>query len=524
MTKRINPVAACSLDLNARNRNLPLPAACVALAVIALFGFSVTCASQASPVGSFDRKAWQEDYAFLKNALEQSYANLAWFGSPQGGVDIPDLDRRTQLALNQSGSDDDARSAILAFVKAFHDGHFSRVAPSSTGSSVGNTATPALGNGDANTDCASIGYAPSAGVSFSLPFEDLEGFALKSEGMPPTFRAGVFASKQGSRIGVIRIQHFSTRDFPAVCVEVWNSIKRSGKSVEIGPLRQGIENQWFEDLAAQLRGFQTEHVSAVIVDVGNNSGGGDEGDWTARLFTDRAVHSARLLMAAAPSASAYFDEQLHDLKKAMDEYPNANPDLLATSRSAISDFERRKAGIAGRICNMSWVWRERRPWNPSGCSRLIEAGFASGEANYMPAGTATDRGLASSVYWPALVDPYRGAWSGPVYLLINGRTYSAAEMFAAVMRDNGIARLVGSTTGGDGCGFMHNDSPTELPHSGLRFRVPDCVRLRVDGADEVAGIQPDLPVSQSEGEDRRTFTTRVLDVIQADLREKTGSH
>jgi hypothetical protein len=506
-------------------RKSAAPKLCWALILLALLGYSLPSASQVPSASSFDRKAWQEDYSFLKRALEQSYANLAWFASPQGGVDIPALDRRTQEALDHAMNNDDAKTAIFSFVAGFHDGHFSRVAPPSPpGSPAANAATPALGNTDASADCAAIGYASTTTAQFSLPFEDLDGFQLEASGIPQTFRAGVYNGKQGFRFGVIRIQRFRTREFPAVCVETWNQIKSSGKPVEVGALRQGIEAQWFLDLALQLRRFQAEHVTAVIVDVGNNGGGGDEGDWTARLFTDRPVHSARLLMAAASPASAYFDEELLGLHKAIDKHSNARPELLAAARSAVSDFERQKSALSARYCDMSWVWRERRPWSPSGCSRLIDAGFASGAINYMTAGTASDRDLAASVYWPAIVDPYRGAWSGPVYVLINGKTHSAAEMFAAVIRDNGIAKLVGSATGGDGCGFMHSDPPTVLPNSGLQFRVPDCVRLRADGTDEVAGIQPDLAVSQREGESPRTLATRVLDAIQMDLPAIAGSH
>ncbi|WP_395703792.1 hypothetical protein [Aquabacterium sp.] len=46
--------------------------------------------------GGYDAGAWQRDYAQLKQALEQDYANLAWFESPEGGVHLPRLDRLTR--------------------------------------------------------------------------------------------------------------------------------------------------------------------------------------------------------------------------------------------------------------------------------------------------------------------------------------------------------------------------------------------------------------------------------------------
>src|ERR1700733_4250376 len=94
--------------------------------VVALFlALLSTVASRA--VFALDRTAWQQDYVQLKKELERRYANLAWFASAKGGVNLPALDLRTQRFLELSQNDDDAKSAILNFVSSFHDGHFSQV-------------------------------------------------------------------------------------------------------------------------------------------------------------------------------------------------------------------------------------------------------------------------------------------------------------------------------------------------------------------------------------------------------------
>jgi C-terminal processing protease CtpA/Prc len=90
-------------------------------------------------------------------------------------------------------------------------------------------------------------------------------------------------------------------------------------------------------------------------------------------------------------------------------------------------------------------------------------------------------------------------------------------MFSATMRDNGAAKIVGGRSGGDGCGFMGDAPPLTLPHSRLRFRIPNCMRLRADGTDEVAGVAPDLPVVPAEAESDRARAARVLRTISADL-------
>lgn len=476
-------------------------------------------ATSARPSG-FDREAWRNDYAFLKQEMERSYANLAWFASPSSGVNVPALERRTRRALEQAESDEDAKVALLAFVGGFHDGHFSAVTVLEPAiSEAKEPATPALDKLDAVAGCAALGYASTRSIPFSLPFETLDGFALESDGVSRAFRAGVVMTTNGTRLGLVRIAYFRQRDYPARCVQDWTALQQTGQAIDAAALRKKLDGEWFEILAEQLRRFQREHVAAVLVDVGDNGGGNDAGDWAARLFTDKPVRSARLWMAAADDAAGYFDESMGDLRKALQEHSAASPEAREALTRSLADFERRKADIPARHCDLSWAWREQRNWNPSGCSRLIDAGFASGARDYLPAGALGDKELASALYWPATVDAQRGAWSGPVYVLTNAKTYSAAEMFSAVMRDNGIARTVGVATGGDGCGFMQEQKPVVLPHSRLRFRIPDCVRLRADGTDEVAGIRPDLPLLPTEGESDRARAARALAVIEADLRK-----
>jgi hypothetical protein len=470
---------------------------------------------------AFDRKAWRADYAVLKRTLEQSYANLAWFASPQGGVDVPALDRRTRRLLDLAGDDADARAALLAFVAAFHDGHFSplplREPATAAAAAAAEPARPELATLDAAAGCAALGYAVTRSTAFSLPFETLPGFALESDGVTSPFRAGLADAGSGKRFGIVRIPYFRQSEAAVLCVHAWTTLRSDGQAIDAAALRKKVDAAWFEALAAQLRRFGQEQVEAVIVDVGDNGGGNDAGDWSARLFTSKPVHSARLWMAAADDARAYADEQLGELRKAW--AAQAHPDAQARQAfaTATADFERRQAAIAARHCDLSWAWREQRVWNPAGCSRLLDMGFASGVVDYLPATAFGDDELRSALYWPAAVDAQRGAWGGPVYVLTNAKTYSSAEMFSAVMHDNGIARTVGVTTGGDGCGFMQEIKPVVLPHSQLRLRIPDCVRLRADGGDEVAGVKPDLPLLPTEGESDRARAARALALIDADL-------
>ncbi|HEY1097511.1 MAG TPA: hypothetical protein VGF99_01230, partial [Myxococcota bacterium] len=77
---------------------MPLPA--LARLLRAFFFFVVVVFfAPATRAAAFDRASWKADYAALKTSLERDYAHLAWFASPEGGVDLPALDRRTSAAL-----------------------------------------------------------------------------------------------------------------------------------------------------------------------------------------------------------------------------------------------------------------------------------------------------------------------------------------------------------------------------------------------------------------------------------------
>jgi C-terminal processing protease CtpA/Prc len=105
--------------------------------------------------------------------------------------------------------------------------------------------------------------------------------------------------------------------------------------------------------------------------------------------------------------------------------------------------------------------------------------------------------------------PYReGIWRGPLLVLVDGETWSAAEEFAAVLQDNHAATIIGEPTGGAGCGHTDGSEPVILTNSGGSLSLPDCARLRADGSNEVRGIIPDiaLPWGRHDGPQRRAAT------------------
>ncbi len=497
-----------------------MKATCAATVLAAaLAAGSVSAQAPAAPAPTFDHKAWLEDYAYLKVQLEAHYSNLAWFASPAGGVDLPTLDRRTLAALNAADSDAGARVVIHDFVAGFHDGHFSELPPQESpppGAKVAPEPPPRnLRADDADKGCAALGYANRSLESFSLPFEALDGFVLESDGQATGFRAGTI-TVAARKLGVARIRSFQPKQYPDACRRAWRAHPAMSKTSD--DFDDAVQDAWLDALATQLKRFHSEGVDAVIVDVGNNGGGNDSGDWSPRLLTAKPVHSAPMLLSTDGVVDAYLKEEFDGLDKAAKTNPT--PAEMALIAEARAKFEALKADLPKRACDMGWVWREQRPFDPLGCSRLIAAGYGAGANSYVAPDRYSSRKVAESFYWAAAVDPWRGAWNGPAYALIDARSYSSAEMFAAVAQDNHVAKLVGVRTGGDGCGFVEEVPPAVLPHSNMRFRMPNCVRLRADGTSEVMGISPDIALPALNGESARARAYKALTLIVDDMKAK----
>jgi hypothetical protein len=85
-----------------------------------------------------------------------------------------------------------------------------------------------------------------------------------------------------------------------------------------------------------------------------------------------------------------------------------------------------------------------------------------------------------------------GVWTGPVLILADRRTGSASEDFVAWLQQNRVARVLGETTVGAGCGYVNGGARTHLRASPFDVRMPNCARFLDDGTNEIEGIAPDI--------------------------------
>ena len=81
-----------------------------------------------------------------------------------------------------------------------------------------------------------------------------------------------------------------------------------------------------------------------------------------------------------------------------------------------------------------------------------------------------------------------------------------------MLRDNRAATVVGERSLGAGCGYIDGGGEVRLRHSGLTVRTPNCARFRLDGTNEIEGIEPDVTVPWA-ADDLREFNSYAEKVL-----------
>ncbi len=91
-----------------------------------------------------------------------------------------------------------------------------------------------------------------------------------------------------------------------------------------------------------------------------------------------------------------------------------------------------------------------------------------------------------------------GPWRGPLLLLVDRGTGSAAEDFVAWLKINRVATVMGETTAGAGGGYVNGGTRTRFRASPFSVRMPNCARFLADGTNEIEGIAPDIALPMQE--------------------------
>ena len=466
-----------------------LPAAAF-LAVLTTFAY-------AEP--AFDPKPWLDDLAQTREVFLTKYANLEWAVFDRES-DLPGLFDDTRKRIEAAQSDIDARAAFDRLARRLGDGHVVFVWP-----------VHGAPHGDAAPSLPCADYT-SAIVSPSMVAR-VAGYRPIEAKHSDLFPIGTIGSGK-HRVGVMRIGLFEPQGFPQLCQSALAALSIPADKPCDDACDDRITNhantEMSEAFVAQLEALMATKPDALLVDITRNGGGNDWAEAAARMLTAVRLKSERLMFVRGEHWAKHFADLETDLRKAADgASPADRAQLLAWADEAAA-----KKTVAATPCDPAPLWKgERAP-----CRWLGEGFYATGLLASGDADSLRGKPWAEDAFTPTAF-PYReGIWRGPLVVVVDGNTGSAAEEFAAELQDNHAELIVGEPTVGAGCGHTDGGTPTMLKNSRAILQVPDCARFRADGTNEVRGILPDVLIGwrKSDGPNLRAdaFLAQLRHVVE----------
>lgn len=444
-------------------------------------GFRAACLSivaflslAAAPV--WNPAPWIADLDQLRMAIDHSYPNRDWL-TGQREVSLDRWFNRAADAIRQGNNDADARRALDSLIERFKDGHV--VLHWTKAASAGNPTDLGMALSarpdTIETFCAAKGYDAeqvTVGTAASLP------------GYLPIDGGGSFAAGTvqvgDHKVGVVRLGVFSPQGYPTLCRRAVISTRTVFNKPCDGACEDRVLTEAYalmtRDLMKTVEVLQAAGAQVLLIDLTRNGGGTEWTEAAARIVSPVPLRSAQIRVIRNNNWVKRWSGLAQKLRREAEIGRSEDQTILL-------DLAKRADAIANQV----------KPCADSSCPLLASAGFASGLLPELPAGRLDGRKWGPEIFSPAQF-PYRDSvWKGPSIVLVDDQTWSAAEQFAALMQDNSAAVVMGTRTGGAGCGHLDGNDAITLPHSGAQLELPNCARFRKDGSNEVSGIVPDTP-------------------------------
>lgn len=430
---------------------------------------------------------WLQDYEAMKKFMAEAYANLEWARNDKK-IDLVALDKKTKEELSKAASDQEARQVLENFLKTFRDGHLNLREVKET--SAQNTSEPQSFALDAPGDkvCSALGYRIRFN-KFSIPFEQAPNFKLVSSSKD-NFPAGIFTLENGKSYGVLKIGLFSSDGYFNNCTASWEEFRtkltESCTNECINKFHRATDNRLSAKLAEQIKILQEQKIDNLIVDIGGNGGGSNWVEAAARILSPKTLRSTSSGFIRHPHYVKILENRLKDVSEDL-----ARKDLNAKQKGYLKTAKERLEQLvkeAKSPCDRSnfWTGENVKP----GCTLLNQT--PSGIFDYLPSKEIANLRSKSILFMPSEFEFEESVFKGNLIALVDGKTASAAEHFASLMQLNKSATVIGETTLGAGCGYVNGGTKYFLPNSKLQLRMPDCVRYRADGKNEVSGVKPDI--------------------------------
>lgn len=421
---------------------------------------ALTCAAQnvsSTPSTSFDPKPWLDDFHQILSEMSVHYANLEWAVEDRR-MDLPHLRLDTEAKLREATDEPGARHVLDKFLASFGDGHLQIDWPK-TG------AQPKPATAASQNLCDRLGY--NMRLKPGLDFSAFPEFSAQNTPEEKLFSGGLLRLRNHTVIGIIRISLFSEHGFPEFCEQAVRDLHLAENAACDDKCEDQLDlaagNLLTAALVRRAQALKAAGATTLLVDITHNGGGSNWAEVPPRELSSVPLHDSK----AAFIKHEHWTKQLQDrLQEVQTDIKNqaASKALLEGEASALE----KAIAESKQPCDRASVWDTGK----LSCSLLAKE----------PARTVHP----SRYTYPENPKPL------PLYVVVDRDTWSAAEYFAAVLQDNHAATIIGEITGGAGCGYTDGGIPAKLKNSGAPLKMPDCVRFRADGSNEVNGVTPDI--------------------------------
>jgi hypothetical protein len=289
-------------------------------------------------------------------------------------------------------------------------------------------------------------------------------------------------------VGIIRIGLFAPQGSAGLCASALKTLAIASDGQCDADCADRVEKAAYailsRDLATRIRALTKMGVTTLLIDLTGDGGGSEWAEAAARIVSPLRLRSERAEFVRGEHWAANWRSITEDLEHAEAQASAADRAELKHWRTQVDQAE----AEAKASCSSAPFWSGRRPT----CDWLGHGFYATGLLGEADMAVLKEKPWASIVFTPAEYEFEEAVWRGPLVVLVDGGTGSASEEFTAVLQDNKAAVILGSPTAGAGCGHTNGGTPTVLTHSRGIFEVPDCARIRLDGSNEVRGIDPDV--------------------------------
>jgi peptidase S41-like protein len=474
-----------------------------------IFLAALTCAALPQSTnntkpGNFDPKPWLEDFQQILAAMSSHYADLEWAVEDRK-MDLPGLRRDTEAKLRDAVDENGARRILDKFFASFGDGHLEIRWPKNDLSS--NHAVDA-----AQSVCSRMGYRNT--LQAGLDFSGMADFAPLETPEAKIFPGGLLRLNHQGVIGIIRIGLFSEHGYAETCEQASRDLQLAEDATCDDKCDDELElataNLLTSALSRRAAALRSAGATRLLIDITHNGGGSDWVEAASRALSPVPLRDSKMAFIKHEHWTRNLQDRLRDVQVDISSHANSPIPLHEAATTLESAIE-----ASRQPCDRMAVWDSGK----LRCSLLVkDLLFTSGIVAYAKPGSLGSLESRTSLFLPSRYSYPENSKGLPLTVVVDRNTWSSAEYFAAILQDNHAASIVGEVTGGAGCGYTNGGIPVKLKNSGAQLKMPDCIRFRTDGSNEVDGITPDIILPWSAHDSDFQHAKKLVDALRSNQR------